>query len=360
MNRLIGVIFCVLNDEVRGSKMVEFRSNNYIKGCKSIPRVIFDTLDFEMTMKGIFGNDKDINQYLGLVLLRLGFKAENNIFLCNYNKDEVSFDCVVNGSDKCRIKLKNMSVYSDDKEIVLTRDNIELGYECVMNPVSEIGMNVSLARFRKEYSNGLVYTRYFSRENVRYQILFGDYILDLKIVKPIGMVLPLYDDGRDAKYKLGNENEVENYLVNLSLPVSVVDVYKELCELFGNDMSIFPEFRLSLSRSDDTGVIRLTDIIDLKDGNLEKFGITEGVRTIFVDKDDNWSYEINGGKPVLKKLAIKSVFDEIICDFQLSHGYDICAYVSYVIENEASVANKEVEDIKKLTRKMFNFGKGSN
>lgn len=340
--------------------MLEFRSNNYIENCKSIPRVIFDTLGFEMAMKGIFGNDKDINQYLGLVLLRLGFKAEDNIFLCNYNKDEVSFDCVANGNDTGRIKFRNMSVYNDDREIVLSKDDIEVGYECVMNPVSEIGMNVSLARYRRKYSNGLVYTRYLSRENVRYQIIFGDYILDLKIVKPIDIVLPLYENGRYAKYRLGNENEIESYLVNLSFPTSIVDVYKEICELLGNNMGIYPEFRLCLSRKDDAGEIKLTDMIDLKDGNLEKFGMSDGVRTIFVDKDDNWSYEVNGEEPVLKKLTIKSISDEIVCDFHLSSGYEICAYVNYFIENEANVANKEVENIRKLTRKMFNFSKGSN
>ena len=196
-----------------------------------------------LELASVFNTNKNMYYFMGLVLLRLGFEPEDNILLTNYNRDDCSFLCVVNDDNYYKIRIDK-----NDSEIVMNTFSSEFGYVCEEQSFSEIGMRISLGRYTIGYSNGVKFTRYFSRENMKFKFEFRNYILDLELEKPKGLELPLFKDGIYQKYKLENEEDLVEYMIGLGTNINVVDCYKKLCELYIGDVSKYPQFILRKSK----------------------------------------------------------------------------------------------------------------
>ena len=284
---------------------------------KSVPMVEFDSTDFKLAMINLFDTNIYINEYLGLILLKLGYDAEDKVLLCNYDSKNCSFDCILNGIDIARIKLINIGLNDENIEIILSKFNTEFGYECIPSQQNETGMKISLSRYSVKYPEGRKYTRCLSLDSAKFIIEFGEYKLELKLDKPKDVQLPLFDErGNYTKYKLESEEEIFNYFGNLTFPISIVDVYKEISSKFLGDVSKYPKFSLKLSKIDKDGEYKITDFIDLSYGNFEKIGMTtsEGY-IICLDKDDNWRVELPSCKTNPSHFTMISDNGKIACTF---------------------------------------------
>ena len=336
---------------VKEVNMFELKSNIVKKYDRSVPDVNFENDEILWKLVNIINTDRNIYQYIGLLLLRFGFEPEDSVLLCNYNHDDCSFDCVLNKKECYRIKFNFPC-----SKIIISRHNMIYGYECEPLECSELKMKVSLGSYSYTYEDGMRFTRYLSREKVRFAISICDYVLEFELDKPDDIDLGLFDEyGSYAKYRLDNEEDLTNYLSSLKIfSKSIVDIYYELCEKYIDDVRRYPNFSLKLSTLDSDGNLKLIDLIHLKYGELEKFGMTAYGRTIFLDKDDNWSYEMpqEGSMPV--EFLMSSYNGKISCRFVLDENdYSGDNYLFDGIKNDINIVMDEVRITKRKVREIF-------
>ena len=189
----------------------------------------------------------------------------------------------------------------------------------------------------------------------------GEYRLELKLDKPNDVRLPLFDEkGTYAKYKLENEEEIFDYFGSLTFPISIIDIYKEISSKFLGDISKYPEFSLKLSKITKSGEVKVTDFIDLSNGNFERMGmITDNDYVVCLDKNDNWRVELPACKTNPSHFTMVSDGGKIACTFNFDDNRCIRDYVNKPLSVDINVANEEIASVKKRVRVLFGYDRGS-
>lgn len=331
----------------------------YSSYSRTIPNIIFGSHDLEMFMMDFmmknYDRNKSVIEYLGLVMLRLGFEPEDKIRLCNFdrnNRDQY-FKCIVNDKEFYEIRFENVDDRNLNTRISLVDYNEETTYECIPLSVSEIGTRIVLVSKSIMFADGVVYTRKFDGDKASFEVMFDDYKLNLEINKPKNLNLPVYDnEGKYSRYSLDNEDMLRSYLVDFFSILSkgdVVSVYKKICEIsLGNDVGIYPYLSLSFSFCD-----KVTDLIELSDGVLNRFGVTllKMGRTLFLNKDGSWSYVIYD-RENLFKIIMNVDDDKTNYDISIKNGCDI-DLISEIIQDDTDTVKKNIVNVRKLVNKTF-------
>lgn len=327
--------------------------NNYLKKRDiSIPLVEFNPIELSLEFGELF-NNSNIWYLMGLILLRLGFIPKDNIVISSYDKNNHTFNCVVNDKDVYMIRIANNGL-----EIVVSRYNLEYGYVCEEDGLSEIGMKISLGRYRVQYPNGLIFTRYLSRDKMIFKIEQDDCVFELVLDKPNDMVIPLFENGCYAKYRLDNEANLVEYLCSLSFSDSLADVYKKICSTYIDDISKYPVFSLKKSRKMNNGEYKDLDLILLNNGNMNRFGMTVDGKTIFIDKDDNWVFDMSSPEDRPIDVRVAHIDGKMKCEFALGEDLDLIKYTSEMISLDVDKANSSAINAKKRARELFGNRKG--
>lgn len=339
---------------------------------RTVPIVTFDCKELEgfmydFMMENINGNrfvdmDKSINEYVGLVMLRLGFKSDDKIELRDVSeKDNVrTVCCVVNGIGYYEIKFINVGNSKLNTEITLICYNEECTYECIPYGLSEIGMKIIKTKELEMYADGVTYVRELSDDKAKFNLWYNDYELELYVEKPKNLEIPLYDINWEySRYRLDNEIGVKNYLLNffpIIMSGDIVNVYKEIVRLsFGNDVNKYPEIMLRFSYCNKN-----TDLIHLKYGELERFGVTllKMDRSLFINKDGSFDYEFNDIENMY--CVNMNVSDEkIIYNVAIDKDSDV-SVISDIIQEDTYRIKSEIGNIKKLVKNTFDNKNGSN
>ena len=331
--------------------MFDLKNNSDKVFDMTVPKVKFANIDMMFELSEIFKTDKNIYYYMGLVLLRLGFEAEDSILFCNYNKDSCSFECIANDEIFYKIRIDKES-----KEIVVNTLNNEFGYLCEEQSFSEIGMRISLSRYSINCSDRMIFTRYLSRDNMRFRIETIDFVWELELDKPKDLELPLFENGVYVKYKLDNEYELMGYITQLNETMDICDVYQKLSEVYLGDVSKYPKMELKKYKKVNDS-LKLTDIISLRYGQFEQFGRTNYGRTVFLDKDNNWSYET----PIATLMSGT-------CLISYNNGIQTCMvsvpgetnniidYITNEVKNDMEMSLEDVSYTRKRVLEMFNNG----
>lgn len=325
--------------------MVDLKRNVARMYGRDIPKLYFENDETELAIANLYSDKKDIYRYFALVLLRLDFKSDDSILICNYDKENNSFDCIRNNKKDCRLYIDK-----DNSEIIVSRNNMEYGYKCVEQEHSELGMIIVLDRYIFNYKGGMSFLRYLSRDMAKFVVKYNDYRLEFEVDRPDDIQLGLFDEnGKRSKYLLDNEGEIIEYLTEYAIDDDIVDIYKKLSFGYLSDVSRFPNLYLRKYYDDE-----LIDLVHLKNGELEKFGITDFGMTIFLDKDNNWSYEVSKDDAVPVDFSITSCNGKVSCSFSFDEkDTDIKDYINGEFDSEIDSAMDEVKDVKKLVRTMF-------
>jgi len=332
---------------------------------RTVPVVSFDTKELEgfmydFMMENINGNrfvniDKSVNEYVGLVLLRLGFKSDDRIELRDrcYKNGVMSVCCVVNDQEYYEIRFINVENGKLNTEIVLVDYNEEHTYECVPYGLSEIGIRMFKIKELEMYADGVSYVRELSNDRVYVNLCYDDYKLELEVVKPKDVDLSLYDsDWGYSRYRLDNEIGVKNYLLDffpIIISGDIVSVYKEILRLSFNDgVGRYPEFVLRFSFCD-----KVTDLIHLRYGELEKFGVTllRMDRALFINRDGSFDYEIND-RDNMFNINMNVMDDKTIYNISISNDSD-ASMIGDIIQDDISSIKSEIGNIKKLVKDTF-------
>ena len=330
-----------------------------------IPNVSFGSKELELYMYNFMKENLEsangVNGYLGLVMIRLGFNVDDKILLTNFNNDDKEdyFNCIVNNSKNYLIKFENIGNRKKHNKITLIDYNKLITFECFPLALSELGVRIIPVLERIEYADSVIYTREYSRENAKYKVSYLNNSFELDVVRPKDVDLPMYDEfGRYSRYRVDNEDILVEYLneyFTLFSGMDIINIYKKICEVsLGNDLGKYG--LVSFKFLDDD---RITDLIQLKNGNLERFGITlpKMGRTLFINEDGSYSYgSINNDDLFSYTMNVNN--DKVIYNISMNNNVDT-SLVNEIIKRDSNEVREEIDNVKKLVRKIFNNNRDS-
>lgn len=332
---------------------------NYSSYDRTVPTVRFDSKEleafmFDFMMENSCNSQKRVSEYLGLVMLRFGFKSEDKIELRNFSNDRSkNIQCIVNDSDYYDIRFDNVGNKKEHTKISLINFNIETTYECFPLNLSELGVRIIPVKEVVMYADGVNYTREFSRDKAKFVVSYLDCSLELDVVKPKNLELPMYDaDGSYSRYRLNNENMLVKYLSDFFLvwcSKDILGVYRNICDIsLGSDISDYQEIFLRCVCGD-----KVTDLIHLRNGELERFGITLSNlgRTLFLNKDGSYTYEI-ADREDLFKFSMNVDGDDTSYNMFIKNGSDMIM-INEIIQSDINEVKNNIGNFKSLVRKKF-------
>ena len=329
----------------------------YKKSGRSIPTVILnDCNDLELMINSWFGQGISPWKVIGLLMYKLQILSDKDsvVEIYNYNKESNTFSCIVDKVKIYEIKFNNINLKGINPEIEVRLLNKKEVFECIDTLGVELGMIVQKKSY-SIYRDGICYTRYLSRDNAKYMFDNGEYLLELDVFKPYDEIIPLFDElGCYAKYKLDNEEDLVNYMEGLRYPASIIDIYKDICNIsLLDDIGKYPMIILKLKRKSFTNEDKVISLIHLENGNLIEFGmqIVGTDKIVFIDKDGKWSYE-NNVNDSLVRISSSDKYNNITYYIDAKYNVDL-SKIKLMFEDNIDNAYRDIDDTKVLVRKLF-------
>lgn len=91
----------------------------------------------------------------------------------------------------------------------------------------------------------------------------------------------------DYTFRMKNEEQLQQYLLGLSFPLKIDEVYKKIVEISIDSINEYPNFNLKVERKLDEKKQKTTGRISLNYGQLKIFTMTIEGKTISIDSDGN-------------------------------------------------------------------------
>lgn len=300
---------------------------------KDLPKVVYKD-------KKVKTNILEWLEYLKLdsieeVLSEIGFKSEDIIYL--YDCTDNSFYYSVN-KDKLD---KNNIMRLDFSSKLLIFGNNEVVYKYSCYPGNYAGKSVVIGSryYEKRLSEDIACTCYYSDNRFSFLLYNDDYDLSLEL--HFKYVMNGFENGEDKI--------LEEYLSGLTLPVVLEDVYKKICEIC--DVNSFRTFELHVKSrlEEDHRINKITDLISLLDGELNKFVRTKNGKTVSFKGDRKWSCEVESD--LVSSVEYSDTGRELTYKFTFNDEKNRVSDEELI--NLKNSALEEVEDTKKLARIMI-------
>lgn len=286
-----------------------------------------------------FRQKDEISKKVEQLLRKLGF---GNFELCiidnNKNvicKDMLSFTCCFNNDDRNVLNIelnRPVNLYEEAFKVTIYYKNIIKTYIC--SDIDElIKLDLESFTIENEQNNNL-YTRTFSKKSIYINLENNSYSLIIVIQT---------NDSNNKISVLKNEEELEEYLLGLSFPVKIDELYKKINNISLDDISKYPNI---LIRVENKEFDKVTDFINLENGLMDAFAMTRDGKTFSIDNKNNWSYESTS-------LAIKkNVKGEINYSLRVN-SFDDMLQVGLPYE-QFNLIEQEVEKTKGLVKSLLN------
>ncbi len=195
------------------------------------------------------------------VLLRLTGLAQNEICtLRNFDKESLTFDCYFSDKDdKATISLaKNFIV----KEFTVNYHNEIKTYRFLhWNTNLNEPSKFELIKQEVEKANN---------DNYVFKLMSGDYTFNLTI------------NQTGSAYYMENILALQEYLLELTIPFAINEVFKKICEISISHVETYPSLIMEVTKNDG-GSKKTVDKLSLSYGHLDYFAITIGDRTVTID-----------------------------------------------------------------------------
>lgn len=205
----------------------------------------------------------------------------------------------------------------------------------------------------KKTNNDISLDYFSSFHNSKYTIQEGDRTIKYRRRNGVSSVnIDIHDDDYkfsilvDGVNKIENELELQKYLMGLIFPISIDKVYKKICEISLGDVGKYSRVVLSVFKNDIN-----TDLIDLSNGNLERFGMTKNNKTVFLDNKDNFLYKMIDENVNLTVEMDKNGKTKI--EVSTDSHQDMSEYMDSLALYDVNCVTTEKEKTRKLVRKMF-------
>ena len=280
---------------------------------------------------------EEIGKEFGSILKRASVDKDEICTLTNLDEKNFSFNCHLERANKdAKITLRWGDPIDEPAHFTYEDQDISSTYEYFY--------------FRGERPSELTLTSYtindgekaFNRKlfsHIAYFIVADDkHNLSITIRKPAT------NGYSSEKYRLNNEDELQEYLLNVALPVDIDELYKRIRDISLGDISEYPEIHI-IAKDITNGEDKITDEIVLVGGDLYVHTNTKNGRTITIDGNGNWTF--SNSKVLIEKSN----------DGKVSYTLNMDSYdelVSNLARNQFVQASEEVQDVKQYTKSIFN------
>lgn len=322
-------------------------------GKNEYPIVNYRYQDIDGILKRFFCVKRNTDKVLGKVLSQFGFTKNDMITLTSiiYEDDNITFNYMVNGvEDKNnKIILEYADLIYKYRMMVSDKDR---DITCKVTAFHHKNISFNVTKIEERLNNGIVYSREYNVYSSVYRVRVNDIELELCLKNKIK------DSYSERMLILEKELELENYLKNISLPNSIDTLYKDIAKYLG-DVSEYSNLSLKIrvtSKEIDgnsrlVDVVKVTDMISLRNGVCDEFKITRGNRCITLDRDGNSTSEYRD--EFCDITTIQKDFDK--ATYSISASNDIVLREELFIHgvNEYEMALDEIDNTKKLVREMF-------
>lgn len=332
-------------------RLEDLGKDNTAQDTAEMPTVIFKNKGLEGAVANWFGFRKTAIEGMSEILFELGYEDNESVILDDFDVSEFSFACSTDSNKNMRITLVPSSL--EENAVVITKtegtEEATRTYECIhrlggnrehLKPYScEIKNTITSNTFSQTYS------QYHWEAEVTNTNDKETYTFYIKVVKPRGTT-ELGVVTEDNFFELENAEETKKYLLGLTFPISIEEVYKKLCEMSLSSVSEFPNLFISETLKAGNREPKTTNYIWMSDGRINEFVITKNDYTVSIDDTGKWTCEsdntsISQDKKGNISYSIISVPEEAF--FKLSP-----------ISDRFIVTRLVVESIKRLIKTLFN------
>lgn len=285
------------------------------------------------------------------ILMNIGFKSDDCIYLDGIGISKIYYSANSEKLDKNNvISLSYGEFLESSPKIVINNGNIKKTYGCGFK--SSDMDRIVLNTYEYLLDNKMVCRRCYDDNRMFYIISNNNYNLLLNIE---------YDEIEEYNSSLNKELELERYFGSLVFPVDIDGMYSKICEIISLDIDKCRRFELRVNEIDKYNHKCVRDIIILVNGHLVQFGMTKNGKRIFMNDDGNYSYElVSDNEEELKfKFSLDITDDNISYSVSNNDRNVIDDEMKKMVNDTIDNANIDIEDSKKLVRKMF-FGRWNN
>lgn len=230
---------------------------------------------------------EEIVTKFGYVLKLVGIDNAETCTLSQYDKDNFSFNCHFNNSgNDANISLKNKIFF--EPGVIINYQNECKAYEYYKESKNK-PIRLDLQYYTiKNPENGNSCFRGLSLGEIAFILQNGEYSFSINISRDRRKNPDIFS--WDI-FRLKNEEALQQYLLGLSFPFEINEVYKKICEISVDSITDYQSFELKVDRKLDGENNKTTDMVSIFYGQISKFIITKGGKTIEINGDGSWSYD---------------------------------------------------------------------
>ena len=257
-------------------------------------------------------NDKD-DEY------RIRLSKWDNVPVINFIRDDKNdeYFCNIDDYNKFDVKLKPRRLDNIDE----VKNNDDSKLEEVVDTDDEVMVYDELSS---------------SRGYLNYRVINKNYIIEINFSK-----YELY-------YGILNKNKVYEYLANLEFPVSIIDIYKNICEIARiEDISKFSLFDLRILSKNKDNDFDITDMLTISDGQLVAIMITRGDKQVYSNQIGVWSCE--GDRSIVEFVTVKND-NSMSFNTKVKFKNENVVNMEEVAQEDVMSAKIEVAKVKKLAK----------
>lgn len=284
-------------------------------------------------------NFKEVPNRFGIILKQIGIDSNEICHLNTLNKDKYSFNChFENANDDAEISLVFADMVERGYELTIDYQNSKKTYDYdYLLDSSTDKLGVKLRYYTLENSNnGNHYMRYLSTHASYFTLTNNDFNFDITIYTPHNMEIP-----SEGVYTLKNEKQLEQYLLDLSFPIAIDEVYKKICELsLESPISEYPTLSLKVEKELNNGKRITTDSLLMKDGELKNFTITRDDTIVSTNDGNKFTFMFNIETSGFEEVTDEELEKETIEKFKN-------------IQKEVAKRRFEVQQVKQLKKTVF-------
>ncbi len=287
---------------------------------------------------------EEIEAKFGFLLKTVGIENTETCTLDQFDKNNFSFNCHFdNRGDDATISLRWGSMIDSGPEFIIDYQNESRTYD-YWAEAEEKSAKLKLQHYTiKNPENGNSCYRSFSPYKAHFTLTSDEYSLSIEVARPESIKTSILSG---YIFRLENEEQLQQYLLGLTFPLKLDEVYKRICAISTPTIDEYPSFKMKVKRKLDEKKDKITDMISLNRGRLKEFIITKGGIAIKIDSDGNWSYDSS-------KLIV-SQNDQGEVNYSLNSIPSGELSKTPTPFEQYSEASKEVEKVKKLTMTMLN------
>lgn len=287
-----------------------------------------------------------VDECLCGIFSKLGFNILDEIVIYDVDKENTLL-FRVNDQSFCRINLKSncdekypIMYFIDDR-------SHEYGYQCIVN--NDVDVKLNLFRYNSFLNDRNVFYE-VSNEWIEYSVYKDGNLLELRVSKPNNYVT---NSGYYSMYKLPNYKKLRKYFSNLDFSLSILDIYKGICEIsLGDDTSKYSYVDLRKIKCNENELdddFKITDMIQLQDGQLFTVIITRNGRQVYLNNEGRCLCDT-------KRAQVEfSTFRTSIINFnsRVMPKCNIGDYTDELAYEDMNSARVEVVKVRKLVNEMF-------